>query len=83
MCEVGEVELQALEGGGYTLCGITDLRSELRWNMLRWNYGNTEVCSIAADKRIHETTEASCRAAEIRIYGKTEVCSIAADKRIN
>lgn len=42
------------------------------------NYGNTEVCSIAADKRIHETTEASfagiCFAGftETRNQGTTE-----------
>jgi hypothetical protein len=41
-------------------------------------HGNTEVCSIAADKRIHETTEASfagiCFAGftEIRNQGTTE-----------
>lgn len=41
----GLISCGSLKGEGYTLCGITDLRSELRWNngpTEIGNYGHTE-----------------------------------------
>ena len=39
----GLISCGSLKGEGYTLCGITDLRSELRWNNGPTEIGNYGV----------------------------------------